>query len=113
MEIQEVIEFVDGLTIGFSKETGERLFNTDENPKVIESLKESLEILKKEQKRIERKNNRPARAKEKWTDEEEKELVEVYKKYEDDVEFPRLVEKLAKKHQRTEGSIRSRINKLV
>lgn len=113
MEIKEVLEFVEGMKIGYNKETGERLFEKEENPKLVESLEKTVEVLMKEQKRIERKNNRPKRAKEKWTDEEDKELVEVYKKYEDDVEFPRLVEKLAEKHQRTEGSIRSRINKLV
>lgn len=113
MDLDEVVEVIEGMKIGFNRETGERLFDTKENPKIVEALAESLEILEKEQKRIKRKNNRPKRAKERWTDEEENKLVKEYNNNKDKMEFPRLVEKLAAKHQRTEGSIRSRISQLI
>lgn len=114
LKISEVLEFIDGLTIGYNKHTGERIINTDENPKLVESLKESVEIIKKEKKRLERRKNLPKRAKEKWSSEEEKNLTNKFRKLkEEDKEFKDIVKILAKKHQRTEGSIRSRLGRLV
>ena len=114
MEISEVLKFIEGLTIGYNKETGERIINTEENPKLIEALKDSVEIIKKEKLRLERRNNLPERAKEKWSLEEEKNLERKFRQLkEDDEEFKDIVKILAEKHQRTEGSIRSRLGRLV
>ena len=114
MEISEVLEFIEGLTIGYNKETGERIINTEENPKLIEALKDSVEIIQKEKQRLERRKNLPERAKEKWSLEEEKNLEKKFRQLkEDDEEFKDIVKILAEKHQRTEGSIRSRLGRLV
>ncbi|ADO76505.1 hypothetical protein Hprae_0349 [Halanaerobium praevalens DSM 2228] len=39
MEISEVLEFIEGLTIGYNKDTGERVINKEKNFQLIESLK--------------------------------------------------------------------------
>jgi hypothetical protein len=114
VEISEVLEFIEGLTIGYNKDTGERVINKEENPQLIESLKEAKKIIKKEKKRLERRKNLPKRAKEKWSSDEEENLAERFRRLEENgEEFKDIVKILAEKHQRTEGSIRSRLERLV
>lgn len=113
MNLEEVIEVIEVLEMGYNKENGEELFKAAENPKLKNALKKSLEILKAEKIKKERKESLPQKAYTGWTVEEEKTLMKKFNKYKEKLDFAKLVEKLAKNHQRTEGSIKSKINKLI
>jgi hypothetical protein len=114
MEIDNIIKAIKGLEKGVNIKTGEKIFNEKENKILIDDLIKAKEILKKEKRRMERKKNRPKRAKERWTRKEEVMLLEEYNKLKSQkTENPKIINKLAIKHERTEGSIRSRLSRLV
>ena len=114
MKIDKTIDRVKGLIDGTNKETGEVLFDPEENKSVNQALEKSLEILEKEKDRIIKRNNKPTRNGESWTDEEDNTLVEEFNSYKNtDMSFSKFKKNTAKAHKRTKGSIDSRIEKLA
>jgi hypothetical protein len=114
MNINKLIETIAILEKGINIKTGEKLFNTTENNILIQELKEVKKVLKKEKEKIERRKNRPKRAKATWSNKEEKLLLDEYNKLKrQELKESKIINKLAIKHERTEGSIRSRLSRLV
>ena len=114
MKMNKTIKKLEGLIDGTNDNTGEVLFDPEENKELTQALEKSLDVLKKEKERIKKRNSRPSRSGESWTDEEDNMLVEEFKSYKNtDMSFNQFKKNTAKSHQRTKGAIDSRIEKLA
>jgi len=106
MEIEKSIEIIQLLSQGIDPETGEDYPSNSpyQQPNIIRALYASVEALEKEKKRIKRSKNLPQNAGNPWSDEEDKTLIEGF-------ESKKSISELAEIHQRTKGSIHSRLVK--
>jgi len=109
MEKKQVIEIIRSLAEGVDPFTGE-VFDEDSpynRPDTIRALYKTLDVLNSLTDSIVERNKKkglPARSGEKWTDEEDKQLIEGY-------DLKKSVRDLAVEHQRTKGAITSRLIK--
>ena len=106
MKIEKSIEIIRLLSQGVDPETGEICSNDSpfQQPSVIRALYASVDALEKEKRRIKRNKNLPKNAGNPWSNEEDKALIEGY-------ESKKSLKELAEIHQRTKGSIHSRLVK--
>jgi hypothetical protein len=107
MDRKRALEIIAALAEGIDPTTGEMLppKHTLQQPDVIRALHEAITALRDDS--VPRRRNRalPPRAGQPWTDEEDRELVSEY-------EAGLSEKEMSEKHQRTTGSIRSRLMRL-
>ncbi len=106
MEVSQALKVIRILADGIDPTTGE-VFDDDspyQNPQVIRALFVAVKTLEKVEERQRREKSLPAKAGLPWSDEEDKQLVADFKQ-------GVLIDELARKHQRTKGSIESRLVK--
>ena len=114
MNMKESINFLVGLKEGVNQKTGEVLFDNKENEEVTNAIEKALEIMKKERIRMRKRKNRPSRNGESWSKEEEEKLTDrLFELKKQDMKYNKIINKLAKEHQRTLGAIKSRIEKIA
>jgi len=109
MEISRALEIVRALADGTDPYTGE-VYPAEspyQNAETVRALFTAIGALESVERRKKRKRRRglPERAGEPWDDEEDSVLI---KRFEEDVG----VKEIAVEHKRTEGAIRSRLEKL-
>lgn len=107
MQLQTALTILKQLADGADPSTGE-IFPPDsryQHPQTVRALFTAIDHLDKVQKRQARKRNLPARAGEKWTEEESEKLLTAYNS-------GTPIRDIAKTHQRTSGAIRSQLQKL-
>ncbi len=106
MEIEKAIEIIQLLSQGIDPETGEEYPNNSpyQQPNIIRALYASVSALEKERKRVKKNKNLPNNAGSPWSYEEDKILIEGFY-------LEKSITELAEIHQRTKGSIHSRLVK--
>ncbi len=107
MEVSKALEIVRALADGTDPYTGE-VYPAEspyQNAETVRALFTAIDALERAERRRKRKRELPERAGEPWDDEEDSVLI---KRFEEDVG----VKEIAVEHKRTEGAIRSRLEKL-
>lgn len=107
MEISKALEIIRALADGIDPYTGE-VYSANspyQNPETARALFTAINALERAQKRKNRKRVLPDRAGKTWDDEENSLLI---KKFEEGIP----ISEIAVEHKRTEGAIRSRLEKL-
>lgn len=104
MDTVRIIEIFRLLAEGIDPQTGEILPKESpyDNPETIRALYQSIEILQKKEKN--REKIPPQRSGEKWTEQEDKDLIASFKN-----NIP--INELAKIHKRSKGAIFARLMK--
>lgn len=107
MQTSEALNIIRALADGINPITGEVLEEDSlcQNPQIIRALFAAAQALEKPQERPKREENLPANAGQSWESEEEQRLCAEF-------DAGLSVNQLAQKHQRTNGSIQSRLVKL-
>ena len=106
MEVSQALKIIRILADGVDPTTGEVLDDESpyQNPQVIRALFMAVKALEKIEARQKRERTLPANAGMSWSDEEDKQLVSDFKQ-------GVSINDLSRKHQRTKGSIESRLVK--
>jgi len=107
VQISKALEIVRALADGTYPYTGE-VYPAEspyQNAETVRALFTAINALERAERRRKRKRELPERAGERWDDEEDSVLI---KRFEEDVG----VKEIAVEHKRTEGAIRSRLEKL-
>lgn len=107
VEITKALEIIRALADGIDPYTGEVYPGNSpyQNPETVRALFTAIKVLESAQKRKKRKRVLPDRAGEPWDDGETSLLI---KKFEEGVP----ISEIAVEHKRTEGAIRTRLEKL-
>jgi hypothetical protein len=107
MQTCEALRIIQALADGADPSTGE-VFPQEspyQHPQVVRALLTAARALER-QARIERRNRRlPERAGKPWDEAEDKRLLQAY-------DANTTIPELARQHERTQGSIRARLEKL-
>jgi hypothetical protein len=104
MESSDALKILRVLADGIDPTTGE-VFESDspyQHPIIIRALFAGIQALERVEKRRERERILPSNAGKAWSEDEDKELVEFFKR-------GVTIADLSRKHQRTIGSIESRL----
>ena len=107
MNLEEAIQIVSSLADGVDPHTGE-IFPKDspyQHPDTVRALYKAIMALDRWSKYEARRSRLPPNAGKAWSPDEEKELIEGF-------ESGLSLLELAKKHSRTTGAIRARLEKL-
>jgi hypothetical protein len=107
MEVSKALGIVRALADGTDPYTGE-VYPAEspyQNAETVRALFTAIDAVEEADRRRKRKRSLPERAGKPWDDEEDSVLI---KRFEEDVS----VKKIAVEHRRTEGAIRSRLEKL-
>ncbi|MBA2408266.1 MAG: hypothetical protein H0V62_00275 [Gammaproteobacteria bacterium] len=107
MEISQALQTVRSLADGIDPVTGE-VFPDDspyQYPSVIRSLYEAVKALEHAEERQRREQRLPGNAGKAWDDEEDKLLIERF-------DAAMSTKELAQQHDRTEGAVQARLEKL-
>jgi hypothetical protein len=107
MDVAEAIRIIRSLADGVDPFTGE-VFSSDssyQHPDTVRALFLALEALDQLDKTISKENRLPDNAGKPWLSQEDEDLIIAF---EDGV----IIQELARRHQRTVGSIKSRLVKL-
>lgn len=107
MDISEALQTIRSLAEGIDPITGE-LFPDDspyQHPRVIRSLYEATKALEHAEEKQRREHRMPGNAGKPWSDEEDKSLIEHF-------DATTSMKELAQQHNRTEGAVQARLEKL-
>lgn len=107
MDNQQALRVINLLADGIDPHTGEVLPESSpyQHPDTVRALYKAVKALEQQQRTSEKRRSLPENAGNPWPPEEEQVLLS-------DFDSGVSVKELAKKHQRTEGAIRSRLEKL-
>ena len=107
MDILKSIKILEYLADGLDPFTKEPLAEDHalNRRDVIKALVNAIEVLKKEEKRINRQKELPGRVGKSWSDGEDKSLIAEF-------DSGRSIDDLAQRHKRTRGAIRARLIRL-
>ncbi len=107
MDAEKALEILKPLAEGIDPFTGEILppESLYQNPEVIRALFAATTALQKQMERNRRQTNLPKNAGKPWSEEEDKELAELF-------DSGKSIEELSVLHQRTRGAIQSRLLKM-
>ena len=106
MEVELALSIIKALSDGIDPFTGEEFPENSpyQNPSVVRALYIAVAALEKENTRKQRQGNLPSKAGKPWSDEEDRQLIDAF------VSGISIAE-LSEMHQRTNGSIQSRLAK--
>lgn len=106
MDTHKSLEIIRALADGVDPHTGEKyaVDSPYQHPQTIRALFMAIQALERTKKADDRQRQLPGNAGKAWADEEERRLVTAF-------ESGKTTKQLAEEHQRTEGSIRSRLAK--
>ncbi len=104
MDTAKAIEIVSALAKGINPLTGDEFSERSpyRNPRTIRALLMAVKGLEQIKNCDDRRQQLPSNAGQPWRDEEDQQLISAF-------DAGRTISQLAKKHQRTEGAIRSRL----
>jgi hypothetical protein len=107
METAEALRIIQALADGVDPSTGEVLPETSpyQHPQVIRALHTAIKLLERGDRAERRRSHLPGRAGEPWDEAEEKQLLKGF-------DSGATIADLARRHERTDGSIRSRLERL-
>ncbi|MDP1614529.1 MAG: hypothetical protein Q8L68_01895 [Methylococcales bacterium] len=106
MDTKKSLEIIRALANGFDPYTGEVFSDSSlyQHPQTIRAMFVAIEALERVEKINARQRNLPDNAGTAWTKEEDQKLISNF-------DSGKNIQQLAQEHQRTEGSIRSRLVK--
>ena len=107
MELTEALRIIRALADGVDPHSGE-VFPADspyQHPRVVRALFQAVEAMKRAEAAQRRERGLPDKAGQAWDESEDKQLCEGFDK-------GLTIRELAQQHQRTAGSIQSRLDKL-
>ncbi len=107
METSEALKIIKALADGINPFTGEVIPDDSpyQNPQMVRALFKAVSALESREKSEQRRRYLPKNAGNPWYDEEESKLISEF-------DSGLSISDIAKKHKRTKGSIRSRLEKL-
>ena len=107
MQLQSALPIVRALADGINPLTGET-FNDESpysEPRTLRALFSAVELMEREVEREKRRERLPANFGKPWTEEEDRTVIAEF-----DSAVP--IQEMARRHARTQGSIRLRLEKL-
>lgn len=106
MDTDKALEIVCALANGVDPHTGEEyaVDSPYQHPQAIRALFMAIQALERTKKAEDRQRRLPSNTGKAWVDEEDRRLVAAF-------DSGKTTKQLAEEHQRTEGSIRSRLVK--
>lgn len=106
MQLENAIKIVNALANGVDIYTGEIYPEESpyQKPQVIRALFMALDVLKNEYNRAKKKRKLPENAGKPWTEDQDKNLLELYNEGKE-------INEIAKMHKRTRYSIEARLEK--
>lgn len=107
METTEALRIIQALAEGVDPNSGEVFPNDSpyQHPQVVRALFHAIEALRRAEAAQRRKHSLPEKAGQAWVEREDKQLCEGFDR-------GLNIRELAEQHQRTEGAIQSRLEKL-
>jgi hypothetical protein len=107
IQLSEALRIIPALADGCDPNTGERFPEESpyQHPQIVRALLAAANALERQKRNEARSNNLPTRAGKPWDEEEDQLLLQRF-------DAKTTIPQLAQQHGRTDGAIRSRLEKL-